>query len=514
MTDTKRPTRFARNAVANGIAFLFTVAVAFFLSPYMVEHLGATRYGVWSLIASLVGYLGLLDLGIRQAVNRYIAGYYATGAHRESSLIVSAALRLFGFLGILAILSSGVLAYFAPILFNIPEALANDARTVIVLGGLAIAVSFVGGVFGGVVSGLERFEFGCCLEILVLSVRTVAIVLALREGYGLVALAGIQLSASVLQCIVFWAALHKLYAELRIRLWGVLGPQMRTILSFSASLTVLYALSKIISYSDTVVIGAFLPIEFVTFFVIAGSLSMYAKEMPASLSILMTPRVSAMTSIGSNRVGELILGVARIATLASAPIALTLVFRGESFIGLWMGPAYAPLSGEVLRILAAVAWLDASRSVVIYSLTGMAKQRTVIPGIAIEAACNLALSLALVQRFGIVGVALGTLIPNVLINLGYIPRCLSKATGVPVRFFCRNAVLLPTIASLPFGLATAAIERFLPASNLAVFFLQTTLILPLVPVTGWFLCLSSAEKEQVKSVVRKRIERQVPGPML
>ncbi len=287
----------------------------------------------------------------------------------------------------------------------------------------------------------------------------------------------------------------------------VLGPQIRTILSFSASLSVLYALTKIISYSDTVVIGAFLPIEFVTFFVIAGSLCMYAKEMPASLSILMTPRVSAMTSTGSNRVGELILGVARIATLASAPLALIFVFRGESFIGLWMGPAYGPLSGEVLRILAIVAWLDASRSVVIHSLTGMAKQRTVIPGVAIEAACNLALSLALVQRFGILGVALGTLIPNVLMNLGYIPWCLSKATGVPVRFFCRNAVLLPTIACLPFGVAAAMIERFMPATNLAIFFLQTFLILPLIPVSAWFLCLSTAEREQVKSEIGKVLVR-------
>ncbi len=157
----KRPTPFARNAVANGVGFLFTVVVGFFLSPYVVEHLGATRYGVWSLIAGLVGYLGLLDLGIRQAVNRYTASHYATGAHQEASLIVSAALRLFGFLGVLATLLSGVFAYFGPILFNIPQALANDARTVIVLGGLTVAVSLIGGVFGGVVSGLEsylRFE--------------------------------------------------------------------------------------------------------------------------------------------------------------------------------------------------------------------------------------------------------------------------------------------------------------------------------------------------------------------
>jgi O-antigen/teichoic acid export membrane protein len=502
MTQKNPPFRFARNAVANWIAFLFAAAVGFFLSPYVVEYLGPTRYGVWSLIAGLVGYLGLLDLGIRQAVNRYTARHHAAGAHEDGSLIISAALRLFGFLGIVAIFLSGVLAYFVPILFNIPEALANDARIVVILGGLTVAATLIAGVFGGVLTGLERFDIHCALEIFVTSVRTLAIIVTLREGYGLVALAVIQLSASVLNSVVFGAAVRKLYAELRIRLWGDLGPQMRTILSFSASLTVLYALDQVIYYSDTAVIGAFLPIEAVTFFVIAGSLCVYAKAMPKSLSFLMTPRVSLLTSIGSNRVGEEIRAVAKMATLVSAPIALTFLLRGESFITLWMGPAYGPLSGEVLRILAIVVWLDASRSVAIHSLTGMAKQRTVIPGVVIEAACNLALSLVLVQRLGIVGVALGTLIPNVLVSLGYIPRRLATATGVPVGAFYRDAVFLPTIACLPFGLATAMVERFMPAANLAMFFLQSIVILPLVPAVAWFLCLSSAEKEHVKSEMR------------
>jgi O-antigen/teichoic acid export membrane protein len=363
-------------------------------------------------------------------------------------------------------------------------------------------VTLVSGVFGGVLTGLERFDIHCVLEIFVTSVRTLAIIVALREGYGLVALAVIQLSASILNCIVFWTAVRKLYAELRIRLWVPLGPQMRTILSFSASLTVLYALDQIIYYSDTAVIGAFLPIEAVTFFAIAGNLCVYAKAMPKALSFLMTPRVSVLTSIGSDRVGAEIRAVAKLATLVSAPIALTFLLRGESFITLWMGPAYGPLSGEVLRILAIVVWLDASRSVAMHSLTGMAKQRTIIPGVVIEAACNLALSLVLVQRLGIVGVALGTLIPNVLVSLGYIPRRLAKEAGVPVGAFYRDAVFLPTLACIPFGLATAAVERFMPAANLAMFFLQCIVILPLVPAAAWFLCLSSAEKERVKAELR------------
>src|SRR5687768_575630 len=111
MADRQSPWRFARNAAANWITFVFAAVVSFFLSPYVVAHLGATQYGVWSLIAGLVGYLGLLDLGIRQAVNRFVAAHRGAGAHRDGSQIVSAALQLFGFLGIAAIALAGLLAW-------------------------------------------------------------------------------------------------------------------------------------------------------------------------------------------------------------------------------------------------------------------------------------------------------------------------------------------------------------------------------------------------------------------
>ncbi len=494
MTKKNDFARLARNVIANWIDFIFLAIVGFFLSPYLVQHLGATGYGVWSLLAALVGYLGLLDFGIRQAVNRYIAHYQAVGAHEESSSIASAAIIFFGLMGILAIFLSGVLAYFAPILFNIPDALVNDTRIILVLGGLTVAVSLIGGVFGGVVTGLQRFDIQAALDVVVTIVRAVALVLALRGGYGLVALACIQLAASVLSCIAFWAAANTLYTDLRLRLSGRAFQKMRTILSFGAPLTVIYVLSAIILNSDAVIIAAFLPIKAVTFFVIAGNLCSYARGISKSMAFVMTPYVSALRSIVSWTAGDEILQVSRIATLLITPITATFMIRGETFITLWMGPEYAPLSGEVLIILAVSVWVEASRSVAIHSLTGMGKQNILIPGIALEAACKLALSVALVRPFGIVGVAVGTLIPSLLVNWGFVPRCLSIAAGIPVRLFQRNALLLPTIACVPFVLASAVLERFVPATNLAFLFLQTMLILPLVPVTAWFWCLTAAER--------------------
>lgn len=505
MTNTDRRSNYARNTAANWIAFLFVAGVSFFLSPFIVRHLGNTGYGVWTLLAAVVGYLGLLDFGVRGAVTRYVAHHHAADDSEGCSSIVSAGLAMYGLLGIVAILIAIVVAYLSPFLFTIPEAFVDDTRIVLVIGGLTIAVTLVGAVYGGVVAGLQRFDISSGMEILVTAIRTVAIVLALRAGYGLVSLAVIHLAASVLNGSATWAVAHKLYPDLRISFRNSTWTHMRTILSFSMFLSALHVFGVLIYYSDVLVISVFLPISMVTFFAIAGNLCDYARQLAATVSMLMTPRVSALASLGSSRVGAEILGIARVATLITAPIAFTFWIRGESFINLWMGPEYGPASGEVLRILAFVVLLGGARSVATASIIGVNKHRALLPPYAAEAAANLLLSIMLVKPLGLAGVALGTLIPSLIVSLGFIPRYLAKATGTPARLYYRTGWLMPAMACLPFAGASLLLEKYLPAANLAVFFLQIILTLPLVAVGAMVLCLTPSEKKQVDSAIRKAV---------
>src|SRR5690242_3271093 len=161
----KRSTSGAMNVLWNWGTFLFTVATTFVLSPYVVKSLGNTTYGLWVLLGSLVGYLGLLDFGVRGAVTRYVAKFHADGAHDEAGRLTSTALRIFSLLGLAAILVTVILAAAIVHRFNITAAEAGTAKVVVILGGLSVAAALVGGVYGGVVIGLERFDLNGQMEI-------------------------------------------------------------------------------------------------------------------------------------------------------------------------------------------------------------------------------------------------------------------------------------------------------------------------------------------------------------
>jgi len=388
-------------------------------------------------------------------------------------------------------------------LFNIPREYLHETRVVLVLGGLTVAMSLLHGVFSGVLHGLQRFDVDATLEVALTIVRAIATVLVLREGYGIVALAWVHLAESVLAVLIYQAAARQLYRELRVVFVGRSGQQMRTLLSFGAASFAVSLLSVFMFESDGLLIAYFLPIEAVTFYAIASGLAWHSRGVISAIAFLIAPRVSALASVGSSQVGEQILSVSKFTTLMAAPIVVTFILRGESFIDLWMGAEYGTISGEVLAILAVVVWLGAPRAITVQSLTGLGKHRILIPGLVAEAVANVALSIALVRPLGILGVAWGTLIPNVFVNLAYLPRCLAKAAGLSRWHLYRDAILLPTLSCIPFAGGSALLERFVPATSLAVFFLQVFVLLPLVPAVAWFTCLSPIQRERMGAELKR-----------
>ena len=503
VTKPYRPKNISRNLVIYWLAFLITAIVSFFMSPFVVGQLGTTAYGAWALLGALLGYLALLDFGVRGTVTRYVAHRHATGDHKGSSEIASAGIVMFGLLGTIALLVSGVFAFLSPLLFNLPASLIADTQIILVVGGLTTAVTFVGAVFGGVVAGLERFDISSGIDIFVTVVRTIAVVVVLSAGYGLVSLALVHLGASIVSGVASWLAVRRLYPELRLSFRAPLMPHMRTILSFSVFLSALHFFTVLVYHSDALIIAVFLPVSSVTYFAIAGNLCDYARQVASAISMQMTPRVSAMTAIGSSDVGEEILRAARLATLLTAPIAITFFIRGESFINLWMGVEYGPVSGEILQVLALVVLLGGARLVATSSIIGVNKHRSILPFFALEAVSNIVLSAVLARPFGVVGVAIGTLIPSLIVNLGFIPRLLDKAIGIPARHFYLSAWLLPTVACIPFAAAIYFFEQYFAARNLAIFFVQVISMLPLVLAAAYVICLSESERIKVKTVIGK-----------
>jgi O-antigen/teichoic acid export membrane protein len=472
--------------------------VSFFLSPFVVRHLGNSAYGFWVLIGSLTGYLGLFDLGVRAAVTRYVSRYFVAGSHEEASRTVSSALGIFLAAGTAVVVVSLLLANLVTRAFHIPEAYHGVAPFIVVLCGCSIAVTLVSGVFGGVVAGLQRFDWQNSIDIVAVCLRTLAVVVVLSRGKGLLALAVVHLLFGILTGLTYVWASFRLYPQLQFKAAFLSRQHVKLIFSFGL-LSILLDVSRLlVFYTDSVVIGAFLPVALITFFAIAGNLVNYARDFVRGISTTMLPLASAIEARGGlGAIQSVVLKGCRFATLTMAPIAATFLIRGGSFIGLWMGVSYADPSGRVLWILSLGLLFVASGQVGTAIILGLGKHGPFVPVALGEAFANLLLSIVLVRPWGIYGVAWGTVLPSLLVGVTFWPWYFRRTLAIPLIEFVWSTWVRPAIAMIPFAASSYAIERFWPATNLVMFFAQVGALLPVALLGAWFVALVPEDRREL-----------------
>jgi O-antigen/teichoic acid export membrane protein/glycosyltransferase involved in cell wall biosynthesis len=396
--------------------------------------------------------------------------------------------------------------------FNITAAQTDTARLVVIFGGLTVAAALIGGVFGGVVIGLERFDLNGQMEIAIGLVRVLGIYFALKLGFGILSLALIQFSASAARTLGSVWFSRRLYPELQIRLNAWDGNAFQQIFSFSAYSTLLLFSSSLILYSDSVVIGSFLPIGLITYFAIAGNLIDYTRSLVRGISTTLTPRTSALESRDPGAVSGVILRSARLATLLILPIAITFELRGARFVDLWMGPAYGLEAGRVLGILTFSLAFSAATQVTLSALMGLSRHKEYAAFNIAEALLNLGLSIYWVRPFGIAGVALGTTVPSLVSSLVVMPWYVHRSGGVSPGQYWLQAWIRPFLALAPFAVGTAIIDRYWVAHGLLSYFAGVLALMPLAFAGAWIVAFDAEDRELVQRFVPWLPKPRAEGP--
>ena len=121
------PARLLRNVSSNYVAQLVSLATIFFLTPFVLGHLGRAGYGLWALTLAIVGYGVLLDLGLTGAAVKYTADLHARGEYEEANRVIATILTLYTGLGAAFVALAGVLALVVPRVIEIPAEFEAEA---------------------------------------------------------------------------------------------------------------------------------------------------------------------------------------------------------------------------------------------------------------------------------------------------------------------------------------------------------------------------------------------------
>lgn len=89
-------------AALSYVSIGLNILIGLLYTPYMLRMMGQNEYGLYSLVASVVSYLTVLDLGFGNAIIRYTAKFRAEGKVKEQYQMFGMFLALYSIIGLIA----------------------------------------------------------------------------------------------------------------------------------------------------------------------------------------------------------------------------------------------------------------------------------------------------------------------------------------------------------------------------------------------------------------------------
>ena len=445
-----RSVRVLRNVVTNYLRFFIGGVLGFVLTPIMVHLMGDGDYGLWVTVFSLTGYFGLFDQGIRPSLIRYVSRDHARGDTEGLNRTINTALAMFAAVGVLALVIAAVAAARFTSWFKVEPSQVEVVATVVMVAGASIALGFPLGVFGAVLSGLQRYDLGNGIGIAISIVRAFVFVAVLRAGGGLVELAWSSLAMNLIGHALTWWFAQRLMPDLRYGRRWVTREHLGLIGSYSG-IAFLGALASSIAFqTDALVITAIIGAAAVTPFAIAAGLVDNVRSLVHSATYVLSPTASELETRGeTDKLHAMLIAGAKYSVLVSWPALFALLVFGEPFLVTWVGESYRS-AYRLLVALTAPTLLSLPQATASALLFGVSRHRGVVVLSLLNALLNLGLSVWWARPFGTMGVALGTAVPLALVSGLAMMIYACRALAMPLGRYVWQGMARPGLVTLAF----------------------------------------------------------------
>lgn len=408
--------RYRRMALTTGASLaaraigLLTTLVSV---PLTFRYLGAERYGLWMVLISLISVMGFADLGIGNGVMNAISEAHGKENHELAREYVSSGFVLM--LAIAAVLAvAGAIVYpFMPWvrLFNVRSGLvaSEGAKAFLVLFCwfvLNIPLGVVTRVQAGLQQGYWSQIVGATGNIV--SLLALLLVIELRGSLPWLVFAstfGVIL-ATVLNGWLLFRAQPWLVPSVR----AFRGSSAHKILKLGLMFFVLQVAVALGYTSDNIVITQVMGAAAVALYAVPQKLFAFIAQLVSmGISPLWPAYGEAIARGDVAWVRRVFWGSMRVTLAITVPVCAVLALAGPWVVRLMVGKSlHVPKSLLVALAIWGVVGAASMPMAMLLNGAGVLKVQAIIAAIA--SLSNLALSIVLTQRLGVVGVCLGSIL--------------------------------------------------------------------------------------------------------
>ncbi|MFT5050830.1 MAG: O-antigen/teichoic acid export membrane protein [Chlamydiales bacterium] len=412
-----------KNIGSNWALNVLQILVFMVLSPFVVRTLGQDVNGVWQSIVALAGPLQLLILGVPMASVRFITENLSKGDREGTNAAVSTCLAICLIMGVVALVTGTGLYFLFEHKYLSSESWAGltaqttaDARIAFVVFVLTVTMGFAARLPYGIFEAHHDFVRRNLVVGGGFLLKLALTLILLSHDASLVLLAIVQITCMLTEFAVALWVVRRNYPEISFGLRAFDRSMVRRILSFSIFAMLLNVGAQLAFRTDALVIGWFESPGDVTTYDIGNKIFEPFTNLVLGIGMVVMPLATALHAKGQTAdLGAVLSKWTKISFTLVLAIGIFLLVLGPEFLAWWFGDDYDPQSGSLLQVLM-VSFLIflPVRGVALPILMGLGKPGRPAIGLLGMGLLNLLLSVALIGPYGLMGVALGTAIPNVL----------------------------------------------------------------------------------------------------
>lgn len=439
---------------------VFEVLSTLLLTPYILRSLGQAEYGVYSLTLSITAYLLLLDMGVGNAVVRFISKYRAHSDIENQNKFLGISLIYYLIIATLVGILGALMVRFAPLIFSkglsTSESLLNQKLLIFTTANAAITLGTAS--FANVLIAYERFTFSRLCSIFQIIIRMVVIYAALRMGYRSEAIVIINLALTIILRSVF---ILYIFYELKLKpvIRGVRLSDVKEIFVYSSLIFVQMIATMLNASAAQIMLGCFITASsvYIAIYSIGLMLASYFQSIGSSITSVLMPGIVKLVESGATdcQLQKEMVRVGRIIFMVLGAILVIFCLNGSTFVSLWAGHDNTdafPIAGVLMSMHLLIMTFSVGTQVL--WAKNKHKEQTWLKMFGVV--LNVTLTYFLIRWNPLVGATIGTCVSLALSDVLVMAWVFKKHIGLNLGEYCKQiskgtvpSLLVTAIIGLP-----------------------------------------------------------------
>lgn len=491
-------------AMLSYVSIIVNTLIQLLYTPLLIRKLGQSEYGLYSLVASIIGYLTIMDLGFGNAIVVYTAKYRIQGKYEEEKKLHGMFNLIFKIIGIIAAILGFILYLNVNSIFgsNMTDLELNKMKIMMLILSFNLFITFAFAIYNSIISAYEKFTFQKVIAIIHSLLQPLLMIPLLFLEYKSISLCIIITFTNVITVLLNYIYCKK-KLNISIKFLGFDKSIFKTILGYSIWIFLGIIVDKANWSVDSFLLGVVSGTIAVSIYSIAATLNQLFISLSTAISGVLLPKMSKMVAkkASNEELTNEMIKLGRIQNYVIFLMCSGLIIFGKNFITLWAGKDFEE-SYYVALLLIIPVCIPLIQNLGLSIMQAMNKYKFKSISTLIMAIVNVVISIFLAKRWGAIGAALGTCISLVICNIFIINIYYYKVIKLDILRFWKE-IFKQTIPFIFPIVLILLIMKFTNLEGLLSFIIYGGLYTLMYGISAYLFSANDYEKDLINRVLIK-----------